>query len=361
MPLLIREVRSRPVIVPMKRPLRTSSGAVTVAPLVLIDLVTDDGITGRSYLFGVAPLTLKPLCSLIDAMGKMIEGDVVSPFHIERELRGRMVLPGPYYLIGMAIAGLDMACWDVLGVAAGMPLVRLLGGTPGTVPAYNSNGLGIMPASEVASEAIQLVEEGFRAVKIRLGRPGAKDDLAAVRAVRRALPDDIVLMADFNQALSVHEANQRCRLLDDEGIYWIEEPIRADDFTGCARLSAEVRTPIQIGENFISVHQMESALQAHASDLVMPDIQRIGGISGWMRAAAVAQAHGVEMSSHLFPEISSSLLGVTPTAHWLEYVDWANPILAEPLQVQDGNVLIPDRPGTGLAWNEDAVRSFLLE
>lgn len=251
-----------------------------------------------------------------------------------------------------------MAAWDALACAVGVPLVTLLGGQRRAIKAYNSTGLGIMPPSEAADEAVQLVEGGFEAIKIRLGRPSLEDDLASVRAVRKSIPDQLVLMADFNQSLTVNEAVRRGRALDDEGVYWIEEPVRADDFRGCARVAAEVRTPVQIGENFSGVFEMEAALRVGASDFVMPDAQRIGGVSGWLRAAALAHAAGKECSSHLFPEISAHLLAVTPTAHWLEYVDWANPILAEPFRIVDGALEIPARPGTGLAWDDDAVRRY---
>jgi len=198
-------------------------------------------------------------------------------------------------------------------------------------------------------------------VKLRLGRPQAKDDLAALRAVKKAVGPEVTLMVDFNQALSVAEAVRRGRMIDDEGgVTWIEEPVRADDFAGCARVAREVATPIQIGENFMGPEQMAQALAAGACDFVMPDAQRIGGVTGWMRAAALAQGAGVEMSSHLFPEASCHLLAVTPTGHWLEYVDWADPILAEPLALKDGSVLIPERPGMGMKWNEKAVKRYAL-
>jgi mandelate racemase len=168
-------------------------------------------------------------------------------------------------------------------------------------------------------------------------------------------------MVDFNQALSVAEAIRRGRMIDDEGgVFWIEEPVRADDFAGCARVAREVATPIQIGENFMGPEQMAQALAAGACDYAMPDAQRIGGVTGWMRAAALAQGAGVEMSSHLFPEASCHLLAVTPTCHWLEYVDWAAPILKEPLAVKDGLVSMPEKPGLGMTWNEAAVRRCLL-
>jgi mandelate racemase len=168
-------------------------------------------------------------------------------------------------------------------------------------------------------------------------------------------------MVDFNQALSVAEALKRGRMIDAEGgVDWIEEPIRADDFAGCARIAREIGTPIQLGENFMGPEQMAQAIAAQACDFVMPDAQRIGGVTGWMRAAALAQGAGMEMSSHLFPEVSCHLLAATPTCHWLEYVDWADAILEEPVRLKDGHVVIPDAPGIGMKWNEPAVKKYLV-
>jgi mandelate racemase len=360
MALLVRDIISRPVVVPMRRPLRTGAGAVIQAPLLLIDIETDEGITGRSYLFGYTPLTLKPLHELVRGFAGLVRGDTVAPVNIDQKLRARAKLIGAHGLVGMALAGIEMACWDALAIAQGVPLVVLLGGSVGRIAAYNSTGLGIMPPEEAAAEAEQLLGEGFRAIKIRLGRPDANDDLAAVRAVRRCLPPGGLLMADFNQSLSVAEAIRRGRMLDDEGLCWIEEPVRADDFAGCAAVTEELTTPVQIGENMRTIHQLREALDRKACDFVMPDVQQIGGITGWMQAAALAFAAGMEMSSHLFPEVSAHLLGVTPTRHWLEYMDLANPVLQEPFGVQDGEVIIPDRPGSGLTWDEAAVGKYLI-
>jgi mandelate racemase len=166
-------------------------------------------------------------------------------------------------------------------------------------------------------------------------------------------------MVDFNQGLTVAEAIRRGRMIDDEGgVYWIEEPIRADDFSGCSQVRQAIHTPIQIGENFMGPEQMAQALAAGACDYVMPDAGRIGGVTGWMRAAALAQAAGVEMSSHLFPEVSCHLLAATPTCHYLEYVDWADAVLEEPLRIKDGQALVPSTPGNGIRWNESAVERY---
>ncbi len=357
--LRIQSIAVRAVVVPMRRPLQTSTGAVSVAPLLLVDLKTDGGIVGRSYLFSISKNHLRPIASLVEAMAGLLKGDAVAPFEIERKLRARHTLLGVHNIVLFAMSAIDMCAWDALGQALGQPVVRLLGGSPRPVQAYNSTGLGILKMKDLMKESEQLVAEGFSAIKLRLGRPEAKADLEALRAVKKAIGPQVTLMVDFNQALTVAEAVRRGRMIDDEGgVLWIEEPVRADDFAGCAKVARAVATPIQIGENFMGPEQMAQAIAAGCCDYVMPDAQRIGGVTGWMRAAALAQGAGLEMSSHLFPEASCQLLAVTPTCHWLEYVDWADLVLDDPVRVKDGKVIGNARPGLGMKWDEKAVRKY---
>jgi mandelate racemase len=195
-------------------------------------------------------------------------------------------------------------------------------------------------------------------VKLRLGSPTLGEDIAAVRAVRKRIGDEALLMVDYNQGLELDEALKRGGALDGENIYWLEEPIRHDDYAGAAALARALNVPVQIGENFSLPLGMQAAVDANAADYVMPDLERIGGVSGWRRAAELAAAHKLPMSSHLFPEVSAHLLAVTPTCHFLEYVDWANPLLQEPIMVSDGHARIPERPGNGLVWDESAVTHY---
>jgi mandelate racemase len=344
----------------MKLPLGTSAGTIRSAPLLLIDVETDEGVTGRSYLFCYLPAAAPAIATLLGEIERTVKGERIAPGELWDKLARRFKLIGVQGIVRMAMSGFDVACWDALAIAAGKPLVAFLGGSPRPVAAYNSNGLGLMAPAAAADEAEKLLEGGFRAVKLRLGYPTAEADLAAVRAVRKRLPEGVKLMVDFNQALSVGEALLRCRAIDAEGIDWLEEPIRHDDFRGCARLARELATPVQIGENFSLPEQMAEALAADACDCVMPDLERIGGVTGWRRAASLAAEKGVPMSSHLFPEASAHLLAVTPTCHFLEYVDWANAILAEPLVIAGGAAVIPDRPGSGVVWDERAVQRYRM-
>ncbi len=349
LPLTIRGIQTACVEVPMTFALGTSRARVTAAPLLLIDLLTEEGITGRAYLFCYMRAAAPAITKIVEQVESAVKGDPVAPLDLWRKLATGFTLIGVQGLVRMAMAGLDVAAWDALAIAAGLPLARLVGGRPRPIPAYNSCGLGLGDNPEaVADEAEKLLTGGFRAIKLRLGYPAAHQDLAVVRAVRNRVGDGIGLMVDYNQALSVAQAIERGRMLDAENILWLEEPIRHDDYAGSARVAREIETPVQIGENFSEASAMARALAAQACDFVMPDMERIGGVSGWLRAAALAAVHDVEMSSHLFPEVSAHLLAATPTCHFLEYVDWADKILQHPLRIVDAARWCPISRETGL-------------
>ena len=356
--LTVRTIRAVGVEVPMTYALGTSRGAISKAPLLLIDVETREGVTGRAYLWCYFRQAMPAIASVLQAVEERAKGGRIVPTELWGKLAERFALIGVQGIVRMAMAGFDVACWDALAVAAGVPLVTLLGAKPGRIPAYNSCGLGLMPLDALADEAEKLLAGGFRAVKLRLGYPTLAEDLAALHAVRRRIPAEVALMVDYNQALSVEEALKRGRALDRENIAWLEEPIRHDDYAGAARLARELTVPIQIGENFSETPAMRAALDAHACDLVMPDLERIGGVSGWLAAAKLAAERNVKMSSHLYAETSAHLLAATPTRHFLEYMDWADKILREPLRIVDGEAVIPDRPGNGLVWDEKAVERY---
>src|SRR4029079_5569708 len=245
------------------------------------------------------------------------KGQRVAPADLWSKLNERFALIGVQGIVRMAMSGFDMAAWDALAIAADLPLATLIGSAPRPIPASNSFGLGLMTPDKVADEAEKLLAGGFRALKLRLGYPTLRDDLAALRAVKKRVGPEVTVMVDYNQALSLAQARERGRALDQECIYWLEEPIRHDDYAGNAALVRELETPIQIGENFSDVPAMAAPLSAHAADYVIPDLERIGGVTGWLRAAALAAAHRIEMSSHLYSEAGAHLLPPPPPLHFL--------------------------------------------
>ena len=282
------------MVVPFRRPLATRVGHFARWPLLLIDVTTEQGITGRSYLAPYLATAAAGLRTVLQELGEGLRGQPAAPGQAFTRARGWFALAGYQGLALAAVAGLDIALWDALAQAAGLPLARLLGGTLEPVPAYNSNGLGLIPPAAVADEALELLAEGgFTALKVRVGRDRAADDLEAVRRVRAAVGDEVTLVADYNQGLVLGDALERCRALDGEGLTWIEEPLRYDDLDGHARIARDIATPVMLGENFYGPRAMHEAIRAQACDLVMPDLMRIGGVTGWLQAAAIADVAGL--------------------------------------------------------------------
>jgi mandelate racemase len=360
--LTLKSLRARPVVLKLKRHVVARIAAITDWPLILIDLYTEEGVVGRSYLEPYTPKTMRYLIPALHDLGEMLKGHQVTPAELYALARRSLHFVGYQGLSMIAVSGLDMAAWDALAKAAEMPLCMLLGGSVGPVRAYNSNGLWLKAPEAVAAEAVELRDEGgFTGLKLRLGRALLADDLATVAAVRKSVGDEMQLMVDFNQGLDLAEALARCHAIDGLGLAWIEEPIVYDNLDGLARLAAQLKTPIQIGENFYGPRDLYTALQKKACDLVMPDFMRIGGVTGWLRAAAIAGVAGVPISTHLYPEIAAHVMRVTETAHWLEWQDWADPVLQRPYEIRDGMLHIPDVPGVGLEWDEDAVAAHQVE
>ncbi len=363
--LTVRGVRARTVSVPMRRPLGTSATMMTAAPFLLVDLYTEEGITGRAHTFCYLDIAAPMMRRVLEAAGELIVGVPLDPERIRRVCQDHFALLGAHGVVAMVISALDVACWDALSRAAKLPLARYLGGATETVPSYNSNGLSLRRSDgdlgQITEEANELLEPGFNALKIRLGRENPREDLTAVRAVRSTIPSESLLMSDYNQALSVEEAIERGRGLEEEGLYWIEEPVAHDDFAGSSEVTQALGTPIQAGENFWGPNVLATAIAMTAMDYVMVDLMRIGGVSGWLRAAALADKARIPMSSHLYPEVSTHLLGVTPTAHWLEYVDWAEAFITAPILISHGNAKVPEGPGTGVFWDEDAVAHYATD
>jgi mandelate racemase len=353
--LTIRNITARAVVAPLQRPVRTAVGTIPSAPLVLIDVQTDEGPVGRSYIFGYTPAALAPLVRLVEEIAPELAGKAVVPVDRLRDFDRRFRLIGWQGLIGMAVGGLDMAFWDALGRALDQPVVRLLGGAAVALPAYDSYGI----VDPVADEAVirRSVEQGFRAVKIKLGGGDLDRDVAAVRAVRQWIGSSVALMVDYNQSLDPVEAGRRIERIAEFDLHWVEEPVRADDIHGHAQVRDASPVRVQTGENWWFPRDMANAIAAGASDLAMLDVMKIGGVTGWLRAMGQADAASLPVSSHIFVEASAHLLPVTPTAHWLEWLDLAGAVLAEPGMPVDGKVTARG-PGLGIEWDEAAVTRF---
>ena len=358
--MIIHSITIRAVDAPIDPPLRNSLNVISRAPLVIADIQTDQGPCGTAYAFAYSPNALGPLAALTRNIGAGLIGREVAPQRIWDELQNSNRLLGTEGLVTMAISVLDMALWDALAKGAGLPLARLLGGDLTPLPAYGSlRGWGPAMLAEEGGRAV--AQLGVRAVKCKLGAPTIAGDLETVRALRKAVGDAVEIMVDYNQGLDRPEALRRGLALQAEDVRWLEEPLHVTDDAGLAWLADQLELPVQGGENWWGVTGMARSLAMRATDLCMPDVMKMGGITGFLRGMALAGAHRVPLSSHIFIEASAHLLSVSPNKQFLEHLDIAGALLREPLQITDGFAAIADRPGLGLAWDEAALQLYAAD
>ncbi|NPC58755.1 enolase C-terminal domain-like protein [Caenimonas soli] len=354
MKILSFDVRS--VLVPMAEPHRTASGVIAASPLVLLSVTTDQGVQGHSITFTYTQAALKATAELMKNMEPLVAGQALAPAALSEQLQGRFRLLGTQGLVGMALAGIDMALWDALARSRQSPLHALLGAAAKPVPCYG--GIGYDGAADSARAAERWARQGLKGVKAKIGYPTLAEDIAVVRAIRDAVGPQLAVMVDYNQSLTPGEARSRLQALDGEGLQWIEEPVLAHDYAALVQLGQRVRTPLQAGENWWGPLDFRHAFDAGVREHVMPDVMKCGGVTGWLAVSAMAQAYGTAVSSHLWPEISAQLLTATPTARWLEYADWWNPVLKSPLRLRDGLADLDGVLASGVEFDDDATRKY---
>ena len=358
MTLTISKVQARPVMAPLARPISTAQVSIPKAPLVLFDIETHDGIVGRSYIFAYTPLILRALVDFAEDLAETLIDEPATPLDVAARMFKQFALLGRQGVVGMVLAGIDMALWDIAARARDCSVAQLLGAEHKPLLCYDSQGVFVPGRDEHLVE--DTLARGFRAVKFKLGFETAQEDLAALKIIRDMIGPDMPLMLDFNQSLTAPEAIRRIRLFEDSGIdlSWVEEPVPAEDFAGYQMVRANVSTPIQSGENWWHPEDAARAIQAGTTDYAMPDLVKIGGFTGWQRAAPIAQAASIPVSSHLFIEASTHALAATSNAHYLEFMDIAGSLLVDPYALENG-CLTPRGPGLGIEWNEDVVSANL--
>jgi mandelate racemase len=355
--LTIKSITATPVLAPLARPIVTAVGVIPSAPLVLIDVLCSTGITGRAYIFGYTPVSLKPIVETIANLSDILVGQPVVPFKRKQQLDKAFRLLGRQGFLGMAMGGLDMAFWDALGQTANLSVARLLGGAETAINCYDSHG--VFHRKTTPAHLERSLAMGFKAVKVKIGGGSLQTDIDAVKAVREIIGTDVLLMLDYNQSLSAPEAIHRISHLEPFDIHWIEEPVPAEDFAGHCRVRAASNIAIQSGENWWFPEDAARAVAAGIADHAMIDIMKIGGITGWLEAAGIANGAALPISSHLFIEATAQVMAVTPGAHLLEYLDIAGAMLETPYEINHGT-LCPRGPGIGINWNKAAVEKYAL-
>jgi L-alanine-DL-glutamate epimerase-like enolase superfamily enzyme len=353
---------TRLVELPLERPIATAIHQMRSVGCVLLQLETDQGLVGESYVFTLNAVRLKALHEMLLGFVHQVEGrDPHCVAAIGQAMWDEMNPIGHKGFSVAALCAVDTACWDLIGKAAEQPLHRLFGGCRERVATYASGGLWLSQSiDECLAQAAEFIDAGFRAMKIRLGKPTVAEDVERVRALRDAVGADIELLADANQACGVKQAIRLGRALEEFDLGWFEEPVAYQDLAGCAEVRRTLLTPIAAGETEYTRYGMRDILDAGAVDVLMPDLQRVGGLSEMRRACAQAMARDVPVSTHLFTEHSLCIAGAEPNCVSVEHMPWFASLFNESMEIRDGMIDLPQRPGTGFSFDPEAIRRYRL-
>ncbi|WEX11102.1 mandelate racemase/muconate lactonizing enzyme family protein [Chelativorans sp. AA-79] len=352
----ITELRTLPLSLPLEKPIGNATATIHSFSCLAIFLDTDEGVTGENLIFTIRPEQLPLLDSMVKLLREAVIGrepDETEAFWAEAWRRINFI--GFAGVSIMGIAAIDGAMWDLRGRAAGLCISKLVGRARDAVPAYASGGLWLTQSvSELVAEAEAFLDRGFTAMKLRLaGR--AEIDLPRLKALREAVGGKVALMVDANQGMTAKDAIALGREMEAFDIAWFEEPLPAHDLEHLAEVRVALQTPIASGENEYTRYGFRRMIEAKAADILMPDLQRVGGVSEFLKVGALAAAHDLPVSSHLFPEMSLQIMGSLPNATLLEHLEWFSPLYQEPMEFKDGMALVPDRPGWGFTFDQKAL------
>lgn len=349
------------LVVPMQmdKPIGSALGQLTGFGCILVTVHTDEGISGENLIFTLNNRRTKVLVQMVEDLADVIVGfDAGHIAAFWARAWTSINFLGHQGVSVVGISAIDGALWDALGKARNMPIYRMLGGAKSRIPAYHSGGLWLDRSIEaLVDEALGFKQAGWKAMKMRLGLADPREDIARVRAVRDAIGPDIRLMADANQGKTESEAIRLGRMLEEFNLTWFEEPLPAWDLAGLARVAQALDTPIASGETEYTRYGFRRMLELRSADILMPDLQRVGGVSEFVRVAHMAESHDVPVSSHLFPETSLQVLGGLSNSIFLEYMPWFSPLYNESLEFENGDAIVPERPGWGFTFNRERAQN----
>jgi len=356
----VTRLRTRIVSLPFSPPI-AGGFEIRTADCVLVFLDTDAGLTGEGVAFVLNGHRLALLHNLILSLEPLTVGcDPFRSSDVTARAWGELAPFGRVGLSAIGVAAIECALWDLRGKALALNVAHMIGAYRAAVPVYHSGAL--WPDRDLDAlqrEAADLVAKGYRALKMRVGKFPLEIDIARVRAVREAIGFDIDLMADANQRMSVEGAIRFGRMVEEFQLRWLEEPVHCLNHTGEAAVAAALDTPVASGESEYTSRNMHGMLRLQCADVLMPDLMRMGGPSEFMKAGHLAEAFGVPISSHLFPEMSLPLLAATANVAYLEYMPWLEPLYLERIELDgNGRAVLPERPGWGFGFDPAAVERY---
>jgi L-talarate/galactarate dehydratase len=331
---------------------------------VLSRVYSDEGVQGIGFAVATRPALVKALAQTVEELGQSLVG--TNSLEIEAA-RARMKRAGgwvgPGGMLSMAISTLDIALWDSMGKTLGQPLYRLLGGYRDRVRAYASDALWYsLPIDVLQQSAQHHVSQGYDTLKLRLGHEARPEGEAArVRAVEEAVGPDVQIMVDAAESWNGAQAMAAGRALQEAGIVWLEDPVSHQDLAGLAHLAQSLDVPIAAGEHLYGLDPFQKTFDAHSVDIAIIDLARVGGITPWIKVAAMAEARGIPVAGHVIPEVHVHLLSAVPNGYLVEYMPRSEPIFMTRLKLEEGHLLAPQAPGLGVELDEAACEKYRVQ
>jgi L-alanine-DL-glutamate epimerase-like enolase superfamily enzyme len=329
--------------------------------LVVAHVETDDGLRGSGFTYSIIPHGAREICSLIDnTFNEMLAG--MDPRDHERvwsRMWRSVDWVGRGGIAVLAVAAIDIAIWDLKAKMAGMPLHRLLGGAKDRIPVYNTDGGWLNHTVEqLAEETRKIVAAGFRGTKIKVGKDDPAEDTERIAAVREVLGPHRNLMVDANERFTAAEATKRARMWEPYNLFWFEEPLPAEDIMGHATVRAHTSIPIAIGESLFSRFQFRDYVASGGASILQADVCRCGGITEWLKIAHMADCHNIQVSPHFVMELHLPLVAAIPNGLFVEYIPSLDPVLTEPLKLEDGYFRVGDAPGLGVNLDWEKLKKY---
>lgn len=322
-----------------------------------VRITCDDGSQGIGYTYTIGTGGSSVMALLHDHLAPRLIGR--DPAHIEQIWRELMFFTHATTvgaITSLALAAIDTALWDWRCRRDGQPLWLAAGGAKQRIPVYTTEGGWLhLPTDTIVAETLAAQAAGFKGAKIKVGLPHVSEDVARLKAVRKAVGDGFEIMVDANQCFTLSEALRRAPRYAELGIAWLEEPLPADDITGHARLAAASEVPIAVGESLYSASQFAAYIQQGACSIVQVDVARVGGITPWLKVAHMAEAFNLAVCPHFLMELHVSLTAAAPSATWVEYIPQLDAVADSRLTIVDGHAVAPDTPGLGIAWRWDEI------
>lgn len=361
----IDSIRTDHYLIPLPTPLYDARhGEMTHFAVVMVKVRCDNGTEGLGYTYTVGKTGG-------GAIHNMITQDLVpfltgkDPLHIEEiweEMWWHFHYIGRGGIVSFAMSAIDIALWDLKARNEEKPLWRLLGGNSKKVKVY-AGGIDLhLSIEELQKQTRRNLDNGFRAIKMKVGREQLSEDVERVAAMREFLGPDIPLMVDANMGWSVELAIEASKSFAKYDVYWLEEPTIPEDVEGHVRIAKEGALPIAAGENFRNISEFQRMIACQCLAFPEPDVSNIGGVTAWMKVAKMAEEAGLPVTTHGVHELHVHLLAAVPNASFLEAHGFGlEKFIRQPPVIENGFAIAPERPGHGVEFDRDALEKHRVQ